>query len=273
MGSSPFLTYDVRKPSESAAEWLTQITKDRFNRDELFRISRRIEFTEGIVIWIDRTLVNPTETGAVQLNEAVGLDASDDELPVVVEAAASAWIQVIGELDGTSSPSDGTDEESLTDKSAAPDDSNPTDTAADIPSELRFVSRLDDRLEIGDGETLSRYEMKRAWKIQGQDWQIEDSGTDLTTAVLAAMLRCDSRRDNEQALADQFRLRLFEEPPNSNWKLVPGFRNLYYNKHNTAAEKRGLLERVANNLVFDPPAKHPLRKDGKIEWWLPKMNA
>lgn len=39
--SSPFLTYDVREPTETAAEWLSQLTKDGFNPDELLRISRR----------------------------------------------------------------------------------------------------------------------------------------------------------------------------------------------------------------------------------------
>ena len=32
--SSPFLTYDVREPSETAAEWLAQVTKEAFNPDE-----------------------------------------------------------------------------------------------------------------------------------------------------------------------------------------------------------------------------------------------
>ena len=32
--SSPLFTYDVREPSETAAEWLAQVTKEAFNPDE-----------------------------------------------------------------------------------------------------------------------------------------------------------------------------------------------------------------------------------------------
>lgn len=275
MDSSPFLTYDVREPSQTAAEWLTRVTKGGFDRDELLRISRRIEFTAKIRNWVDRALVNPTETVAAQLNGVAGLDASDDELPIIVEAAGSAWIQVIGEPVRIPMSSDSTDDESRTDENAEPDESNPTEmsTAGDIANQLQFVSRLDDNLDIGGGKTLSRNRKRRAWRIQGHDWRIEDSMTRLTSAVLGEMLGCDSRRDDEHALADHFGLRIFDEPPHWRWEPVPGFENLYYNKNTTAAEKRDFLKRVAGDLVFEPPDEHPLRKDGKIEWWLPKLNA
>ena len=278
MESSPFLTYDAREPSEASAEWLSQLTKDGFNPEELLRISRRNDFSGKISDWIDRILANPSDTAAVEVRKVVGLDASSQETPLVVDAIRAAWTRVVGgRINIPPQDTTATEEIKIADEPVSvPDSQDSTETPTDTVTsacKLRFVSHESDQFDVGDGKTLSRYQRRRAWKIQGQDWKIEESGTHLTTAALAEMLRCDSRRDNEQALADQFRLRILEEPPNSNWKRIPGFRNLYYNKHNSAAAKRGLLERVASNLVFDPPDGHPLRKDGKIEWWLPKMNV
>ena len=278
MASSHFLTYDAREPSEVAAEWLAQITKDGFNPDELLRISRRNEFTDKISSWINRTLVNPSDTAAVELRKVAGLDASSHETPLVVDAIRSAWDRVLGgQLDGPGQETTEFEESDPAKEQVAPADAHqsteaPTVTVTSV-SKLRFESHESDQLDIGDGETLSRFKKRRAWKIDGEEWRIEDSGTRLTSAVLGEMLGCDSRRDDGNALAHQFDLRIFKEPPHWRWEPVPGFDNLYYNKNTTAAEKRDFLERVANGLVFDPPDGHPLRKSGKIEWWLPKLNA
>ena len=277
MESSPFLTYDVREPSESAAEWLTQITKDRFNPDELLRISRRNEFTDRISDWIDRTLVNPTDDTAVEIRKVVGLDASSQETPLVLDAILSAWDQVVRDpIDIPGQETTASDERDIADElvnapDADPPSGSPTVTVTSA-SRLRFESLEGDQLDIGDGETLSRFKKRRAWKIDGEEWQIEDSGTRLTATVLGLMLESDSRRDDAEALADEFGLRTSNKPLPWHWERVPGFSNLYFNKDITAEQKRDFLARVADNLMFDPPEDHPLCKSGKIKWWLPRLN-
>ena len=271
MESSPFLTYDARKPSEASAEWLSQLTKDEFNPEELLRISRRNDFSDKISDWIHRTLVDPSDNAATEIRMAVGLDASSQETPLVVDAIRSAWDRVVG---GQETPAP--EESDTADELANPSDAHqstdaPTDTVTSA-SRLRFDSLESDQLDIDDGETLSRFKKRRAWKIDGEEWQIEDSGTRLTATVLGLMLECDSRRDDAEALADEFGLRTSNEPLPWHWELVPGFSNLYFNKDITAEQKRDFLARVADNLMFDPPEDHPLGKSGKIEWWLPRLN-
>ena len=271
MESSPFLTYDAREPSEASAEWLSQLTKDEFNPEELLRISRRNDFSDKISDWIHRTLVDPSDNAATEIRMAVGLDASSQETPLVVDAIRSAWDRVVG---GQETPA--LEESDTADELANPSDAHrstdaPTDTVTSA-SRLQFDSLESDKLDIGDGETLSRFKKRRAWKIDGEEWQIEDSGTRLTATVLGLMLECDSRRDDAEALADEFGLRTSNEPLPWHWELVPGFSNLYFNKDITAEQKRDFLARVADNLMFDPPEDHPLGKSGKIEWWLPRLN-
>ena len=275
MESTPFLTYDVKEPSETSAEWLSQLTKDGFNPEELLRISRRNDFTAQISNWIDRTLVDPSDSAAVELRKIVGLDASSQETLLVVDAIRAAWTRVVGgRINIPTQDTTASEEIEIADEPVGVPGSQvstetPTVTSA---SGLRFDSLESDQLDIGDGETLSRFKKRRAWKIDGEEWQIEDSGTRLTATVLGLMLECDSRRDDAEALADEFGLRTSDEPLPWHWELVPGFSNLYFNKDITAEQKRDFLARVADNLVFDPPEDHRLGKSGKIKWWLPRLN-
>ena len=281
MESSPFLTYDVRDPSESAAEWLTQIIKDRFNPDELLRISRRIEFTEGIVNWIDRALVNPTETGAVQLNEVVGLNASDDELPIIVEAAGSAWKHLIcsqvGVLIKAQEPDDDVCRSESSVDSNSPVQSEQTnakrsasDTGEDS-STLQFASHWDDRINTADGRVLDSNRLARAWRMGDGDWIEERNGTVTATAVLAELLRCDSKRGDERDLATRLGLHYSgTKPDNHDFRPIPGFPNIYWNRNvNNWWKATGVLEQVASQLEFEPPPDSPLANAPRIEWWLP----
>ena len=279
MDSSPFLTYDAREPSEVSAEWLSQLTKDAFNPEELLRISRRNDFSDKISDWIHRTLVDPSDNAATEIRKAVGLDASSQETPLVVDAIRSAWARVVGgRIHMRGQDSTASEESDVADESAnVPDSQDSTETpTVTSAGKLRFEFHDGEQLDIGGGETLHRRKQRRAWKIDGEEWRVEKTGTRLVTAVLSLMLSCDSRRDDVGALADQLgrELRVFEEPPRHwRWEPVPGFFNLYFNKNMTHGHKRSFLARVADNLVFDPPDGHPLRKGGKIEWWLPKMNV
>ena len=277
MESTPFLTYDVREPSETAADWLTHVTKDGFNPEELLRISRRNAFTDKISDWIHRTFVNPSDTAAVEVRKVVGLEASSQETSLVLDAIRSAWDRVVGgptDIRGQettpSEESDAADELVNAPTADQPTESH-TFTSA---SKLQFESRLDDELDIGNGETLSRLKKRRAWKFDGEEWHVEKSGTRLTTVVLGQLLGCDSRRDDAHALADQFGLMVFEEPPRDwRWERVPGFDNLYHDKNTSAQQRRDFLVTVAEKIAFNPPQEHPLSMSGRIEWWLPDLKA
>ena len=279
MESTPFLTYDVREPSETAADWLTQVTKDGFNPEELLRISRRNDFTDKISDWIHRTFVNPSDTAAVEVRKVVGLDASSQETMLVLDAIRSAWDRVVGgptDVRGqetTASEESDAADELVNAPTADQPTASPTVTVTSA-NKLRFESRLDDELDIGNGKTLSRSKKRRAWNFDGEEWHVERSGTRLTTVVLGQLLGCDSRRDDAHALADQFGLRVFEEPPRDwRWERVPGFDNLYHDKNTSAQQRRDFLVTVAEKIAFNPPQEHPLSMSGRIEWWLPDLKA
>lgn len=276
MDSSPFLTYDVREPSEAATEWLTQITNNSFNPDGLFRIARRIELTSKTNDWINNTLISPNLDDARRFNAAAGLGASDDDMPLVVEAMRLAWAQVNSKHDnGPRQPNGSWDEPQSDDESTPYESVTTASTIADgLSRELRYESHEDDQLDIGN-HALHRRKQRRAWKIDGEEWRVEKTGTQLVTAVLGLMLGCDARRDDTDALVNQFgrQLRVFEEPPTHwRWEPLPEFVNLYFDKNMTHGHKRSFLASVAENLQFDPPEDSPLSKTGKIEWWMPDLN-
>lgn len=280
MESSPFLTYDAREPSEPAAEWLAQVTKDGFNPDGLLRIARRIDFTDRIGNWIYRAFVNPTETGARQVNEVAGLDATDDELSLVIESIQSAWVQMIGGQVGVVRHAEESDDD-------AGHSASSTDSTSSIQSgqtnieesssafngddtELQFVSHRDERLDLCDGRVLDSNRLARAWRMGDGDWIKEKNATEMTLAALGELLRCDRRRDDEQGLAESLGLHYDDMKPN-NRKLrpIPGFSNIYWNMDLNNDWKARLLKGVASKVQFNPPPDSPLAKLPRIEWWLP----
>lgn len=276
MESSPFLTYNAQEPNESAAEWLIHLTKDGFDPVELQRVARRIELTANVRAWIDAILVDPNLDDARRFNAAAGLGASDDDMPLVVEAMRLAWAQVNSKLVHVPRQPNGSWDERQSDDESTPHESVTTAaTIADGPSrELRYKSHEDDQLDIGN-RALHRRKQRRAWKIDGEEWRVEKTGTQLVTSVLGLMLGCDARRDDTDALVNQFgrQLRVFEEPPTHwRWEPLPEFVNLYFDKNMTHGHKRSFLASVAENLQFDPPEDSPLSKTGRIEWWMPDLN-
>ncbi len=274
MEDKPFLVHDALSPADKDIDWIWNVSKARFDAERLTALSRQIEFTAKLRDWILKTLVSPDAKGARQINEWVGLGASSQETPLVVGATRLAWEQVVDDqVVGPDLVNKSLDETPRAELPSVVESSlSEASTSVASATELRFMSRLDDQLDIGEGETLSRFKRQRAWKIHGQDWQIEKSGTQLTTALLALMLECDSLRDDTDALADQFGLQVFERPPQQwKWEVLPGFRNLYYNKDTTFEQKRYLLAHVADKLSFNPPAGHPLGRSGMIECWLPDL--
>lgn len=281
MESSPFLTYNAQEPNESAAEWLIHLTKDGFDPVELQRVARRIDLTTKVREWIDKTLVAPNLDDARRFNATAGLGASDDEVPLLLESMQSAWGQFIGGTIGDPGPvahvADNTDADDPAEHPSAPIESVQTGEQPSSRSQvtLEFESHEGDQLDLGGGETLNRRKQRRAWKIDGEEWRVEKTGTQLVTAVLGLLLGCDARRDDTDALVNQFgrQLRVFEEPPTHwRWEPVPEFVNLYFDKNMTHGHKRSFLARVAKNLQFDPPGDGPLSEARKIEWWMPDLN-
>ena len=281
MESSPFLTYDAREPSEASAEWLAQVTKDGFDPDELLRIARRDEFTARISDWIDRTLANPSDTAAVEVRKVVGLDASSQETPLVVDAIRSAWSRVLGDQIGGRGREPTTNAETDIDHQLAngPDSQQSISAESRPPAsgpindtpELQFVSRWDERLDLGDGRELDSRRRPRAWRMGDGNWVKEKNGTEMTLAALGELLRCDRRRDDEQGLAESLGLHYDDMKPN-NRKLrpIPGFSNIYWNMDLNNSWKARLLKGVASKVQFNPPPDSPLAKVPKIEWWLPE---
>ena len=281
MESSPFLTYNVREPSETAAEWLTQITKDGFNPDELLRIARRTKFADGIVNWIDQALVDPTETGAKQISEVAGLDASGDELSLVVESIRSAWMIVtggqVGKFVHSEEPYDYAGTIASSADSTSPvqpgqtntEQSSSPATEEDSPT-LKFVSHWDERMDLGDGRVLDAKKLARAYRMGDGDWVKRRNGTLVATAVLAELLRCDENHRDEKDIAAKFGLRYAsEQPRDSRFRKIPGFSVLYWNMDRNNHAKAKMLEEIASKVQFDPPPDSALAKVSRIEWWLP----
>ena len=280
MESSPFLAYDAREPTTTAAEWLTQLTKDGFNPDGLLRIARRIDFTDRIGNWIYRAFVNPTETGARQVNEVAGLDATDDELSLVIESIQSAWVQMIGGQVGVVPHAEESDDDaghsaSSTDSTSSIQSGQPNIEESSSAfngddTELQFVSHRDERLDLCDGRVLDSNRLARAWRMGDGDWIKEKNATEMTLAALGELLRCDRRRDDEQGLAESLGLHYDDMKPN-NRKLrpIPGFSNIYWNMDLNNDWKARLLKGVASKVQFNPPPDSPLAKLPRIEWWLP----
>ena len=282
MESSPFLTYDVREPSETAAEWLSQLTKGGFNPDQLLRIARRTKFADGIVDWIDRALVKPTETSAKQISEVAGLDASGDELSLVVESIRSAWIQVTGgqvdEVAPSDEPYDYAGNLASSADSTSPvqpgqtnaEQSSSPATKEDSPT-LKFVSHWDERIDLGDGRILDANKLARAWRVGNRGWVAEKNGTVTTSAVLGELLRCDERHRDESDVAKSLGLHYSTaKPDNYDLRAIPGFPNIYWNCNvNNWWKAVGVLEQVASEIAFNPPPDSPLAESPRIEWWLP----
>lgn len=280
MESSPFLTYDVREPSETAAEWLTQVTKDGFNPDELLRISRRNEFTDRISDWIDRTLANPSDATAVELGKVVGLEASSQETQIVVGAIRSAWTRVlVGGLDRRGQEEMEYDVGGLADEPVnaldshqpiSVDDQSPTSAMSGDTPELRFDTHWDDRLDLGNGKVLDANKRPRAWRMGDGDWVEEKNGMETTAAVLGELLRCDWKRWDESGVALSLGLHYSDtKPENHDFRPVPGFPNIYCYMNINNDQKSEKLAEVVSYTEFDPPPEHPLAKVPRIEWWLP----
>lgn len=277
MESSAFLKFDAREPSEASAEWLTKVTKDGFNPDALLRIARRIELTLRVREWIDRTLVSPNLDDVSRFNAAVGLGASEFEVPLLFESIKSAWAQYTGDHVGESDQVAHSDAEAIPEEPASDFDhldepiQSIEQTTSQSPMTLGFKSHWDERLDLGNGKVLDANRLPRAWRVGDGDWIEEKNGTPTTNSALGELLRCDQRRNDEKQLAENLGLSFsVDKPQNRKLRRIPGFHNIYWNMDRNNRWKARMLEQIATNLQFSPPPDSPLASTPKIEWWLPE---
>lgn len=255
MESSPFLAYDASEPSETAAEWLAQVTKDWFDHDELLRISRRIEISDAVRDWIDRTLVNPTDASAGQLLKAAGIKASNREIPLVKDAIRLAWTQVFADQKGR----DGLGGRTMI------RDVEPTKIRIDAES------YTDDSLDVGHENPLVSKKLGRAWRVGDGEWNVEPDGVQLVANVLEFLLGLDVRYNDEPTLASLHGSIVYATSapdPKASLGKITGFSNLYYRKILGNKAKVELLKSVANKLQIGPDAKNPWGSEPVIQVWL-----
>ncbi len=282
MESSPFLTYNAYEPSESAAEWLAQVTKDGFNPGELLRIFRRNQFSNRIRVWINETLAFPSPGRAQRLNNWVNLGASSHELPLVEDAARLAWGQFlsdqqmevasdVGKSDpwenGSREPPTGSDPiVSGMDSSRTPDWTTP-----DFSGNLRLDAETyaDDFLDVGFGRVLDARKRKRAWRVGGGKWNVEQNATEVTRFVLRTLFECDARRDHPDLLTDLPEIVSWNPSMGKGYRRVPEFQTLCFDSFVPNHAKIKLLKDVASEIEFRPPHGHPLSEQSKIEVWMP----
>ena len=179
-------------------------------------------------------LVKPTETSAKQISEVAGLDASGDELSLVVESIQSAWIQATGGQVDEVAPSDEPYDDAGNIASSADstsrvqpgqtnaEQSSSPATKEDSPT-LKFVSHWDERIDLGDGRILDANKLARAWRVGNRGWVAEKNGTVTTSAVLGELLRCDERHRDESDVAKSLGLHYSTaKPDNYDLRAIPG---------------------------------------------------
>lgn len=261
--SRPFLSYKVQEPSKEAVEWLICVSKPDFDVSRLLSVARRLEFTDRVYDWIQKTLITPNHSGAAVLNSFGEIGATEEEIPLLMDAVDIAMRRIMTEHAPL---------REFPDPHVAGDnpESGAQKPASDQIQTFSYRSHTDNELCLDDGSALTASSgTKGGWRIGDRDWQVEASATAVSTFVLAELLRCDARRDDPDALASEFRLKRGQSLDLSKYRLIPGYSDLYYNKANSTPLKAQLLERVASKLQFDPPTDSTLYREPRIEWWLP----
>lgn len=235
--SRPFLEHTLDDPPNEVCEWVAAVSKYSINRDSLERLAWRMSLETDIMRWLGMTFVSPEPKQAVVLRKAAELSVPLNHIDLVQEAAKAVWLRL---------------------QSAPPP-----------PPKLNYVELKGESLELGNGLVLDAKKLKRAWRSGGGEWHVEANATRLTNSVLSLLLKHDARRDNEVALADLHKLIEYSETnPKGYVDKIPDFNNLYWDKNVNNDAKEDLLESVAGQLQFDPPAESPLATSGTLEVWL-----
>ena len=288
METTPFLIYDSRDPSATASEWLTHITKSEFNFDNLIRVARRLEFADKVYSWIQDTLIKPNDLSVVRLSRLMGIGATDEEIPLLVDAIGVAMRRVIdnqSEAPITDGLAESTESKSQLDhgsemgivylKSDEPTGSIDADSSGNrsprFDGNLRYYAHYGDFLDLGDGRVLDATKRARAWRMASETWTVETSGIAVVNAVLAELISCEDEREDLEALAAYHKPLFHHEvqPPNSDFRPIPKFSRLYWNSNVTNEQKAIMLSEIADFIRFNPPAVSPLARKPLIEWWLP----
>lgn len=286
LDTSPLLIYDVREPSDDATEWLTFVTKSEFDVGNLIRVARRLEFEDKVYDWIRDTLVEPTLVSASRLNTLGDFGAADNEIQLLTTASATAMQKVVQELSKSMAMggrSETQSQTSIRDKhedgldlpeDESTEDANPRPTAIagdGTGRRLSYTPCFDDPLDLGDGRKLPTNKIARAWRLEGETWNVEKTGIAVVSSVLAELLRCEANSWDQARLASYHKFLMFSDaqPANSDWRLIRGFSQLYWYSNITNEQKAMMLSEIARYLDFNPPSDSPLYDNPRIEWWLP----
>ena len=257
-----FLVHDTLAPTEMETEWLAAVSYEGFDADELDALATRMHIEYELHEWIVGTFLQTVkdDTKLRQLRDALGLKSV--ELGLLQDAANRAMRRVIADHSSGQQP-------------ATIGYVSPPDADIDNPSKskLKYVERKGQSLDVGNGVVLEASKWSRAWRVAGGEWNVETTATAVTTRVLGLLLCADTRRYNEESLANDFGLIFSVTKPDQWVEQIPGFSNVYYEKGIPNQAKVDLLKEVVANLKFDPPDDSPLRMKPEIECWLVSVRS
>ena len=246
MEDSPFLKHcALDEPSDRTSEWLAAVSKGSSVLDELEKLASRMSLEGAILAWLNSIFTNPGLKEAAALNKAASLGVARSELELVQEAARVVWSNLRSE----------------------PPRTPPTPPTS---SQVDLAIVLEPKLVLEDGEDLNSENLPRAWRIGTEPWREMPNASELILTVLREILACDTRRKDEERLAEELNLDFFESPPQgTRYSLIDGFSSLYCITGVSNSEKRKLLERIAKDVNIDPSVRHPVTQGKTIECWLP----
>lgn len=264
MDDRPFLTHSILNPSDNEIEWLSAVSNGAMERGDMERLAWRMSLENEIRKWLLLTFAAPGDPAAI--NKAANLGVPKREHEVVLEAAKSVWASFRSEsqLPPPLPP-------------VRPDTRHTSSGPVTAAPNIQFMSNLENRLDIGSGETLDRGKHRRAWRVGGGDWKVEKNAIQLMGQVLGMLLGLDCRRNNERELESLHgSIRYSETDPGSTYRKIDGFSNLYFNRILGNKAKIGLLSTVADGLQLDSKEGSAFGPDPTIEVWLvegPPKNA
>lgn len=246
MEDSPFLKHRaLDEPSPQTLEWLAAVSKGTSDLDELEKLASRMSLEGAILDWLYAIFTNPGQREAAELNKAASLGIARSDLKLVAEAARAVWANLRSD----------------------PPRNPPTPPTS---SQVDLAIALEPKLVLEDGEELISGNRPRAWRIGTEPWRRTPDASKLILTVLREILACDTRRKDEERLAEELNLDFFDSPPQgTRYSLIDGFSSLYCITGASNSEKRKLLERIAMEVEIDPSVRHPVTQGKTIECWLP----
>ena len=271
----PFLVYDASwdsVPLESEVSWLWGATKLNYDAGQLDDAARTLAEEGRIRDWLITNLSEPSEEFVKFLIGELGFGfKTKATIDRVSEEAKRVFHEFAGQPQRRT-PTPSANDQPETETGPDPQVGGPKSTHPNPTSELRLIIRTDDELSVDGGEPLFASKWSRAWRIADGKWHIEPTATKVTTEVLALLLKSDELRDDEERLQARSKLiKYFDSNPQGWVELIPGFKNLYYEKGIPNVAKIDLLREVAGNISFRAQPGSPLAQNPVVEVWMPTV--